>query len=192
MSSQGFTMYLDHYGFSAKPFSKTPDPRFIYGGRGHVEALSRMQYAVEEREIMVLTGEIGSKKTTVRIPQGSTPPQEFARHETFPFSRRPRDRSRHKNARRHIWSNEHSCRESARTGEGPIGEKVFPSVGLLVVHLCLFRARSTGGGDSYSRSPDNRLCGGALAARALRTFSNSSEDNGVFGENCRLVFLGAV
>ena len=58
-------MYLDHYGFSAKPFSKTPDPRFLYGGRGHAEALARMQYAVDEREIIVLTGEIGSGKTTL-------------------------------------------------------------------------------------------------------------------------------
>ncbi|MBI5286772.1 MAG: ATPase, partial [Deltaproteobacteria bacterium] len=58
-------MYEDFYGFKKKPFSKTPDPRFLYEGKGHREALARLQFAAEEREIMVLTGEIGSGKTTL-------------------------------------------------------------------------------------------------------------------------------
>lgn len=58
-------MYLDFYGFREKPFSKTPDPRFLYMSRGHQEALARLQYAVEERELVLLTGEIGCGKTTL-------------------------------------------------------------------------------------------------------------------------------
>lgn len=58
-------MYKKFYGFEAKPFSKTPDPKFLYMSRTHEEALARLQYAVEEREITVLTGEIGCGKTTL-------------------------------------------------------------------------------------------------------------------------------
>lgn len=58
-------MYEEFYGFTVKPFSKTPDPKFLFMSRTHEEALSRLQYAVEEREIVVLTGEIGCGKTTI-------------------------------------------------------------------------------------------------------------------------------
>ena len=56
-------MYRDFYGLQEPPFSKTPDPRFLYPGKAYEEALARLQYAVEEREAMVLTGEIGCGKT---------------------------------------------------------------------------------------------------------------------------------
>lgn len=58
-------MYEEYYGFSKKPFSKTPDPEFLYLSKTHEEALARLQYAVEEKEIVLLTGEIGSGKTTI-------------------------------------------------------------------------------------------------------------------------------
>lgn len=58
-------MYERFYGLKTKPFSKTPDPRFLYLSRTHEEALARLQYAVEEREIVVLTGDIGCGKTTL-------------------------------------------------------------------------------------------------------------------------------
>ena len=58
-------MYESFFGFSTKPFSKTPDPRFLYLSKTHEEALARLHYAVEEREIVVLTGEVGSGKTTI-------------------------------------------------------------------------------------------------------------------------------
>jgi type II secretory pathway predicted ATPase ExeA len=58
-------MYKDFYGFSDKPFSKTPDPRYLYLSRGHKEALARLKYVLEEREIALLTGEIGCGKTTI-------------------------------------------------------------------------------------------------------------------------------
>jgi type II secretory pathway predicted ATPase ExeA len=58
-------MYEEYYGFKMKPFSKTPDPRFLYMSKGHAEALARLQYGVEEKEFILLTGEIGSGKTTL-------------------------------------------------------------------------------------------------------------------------------
>ena len=58
-------MFRRFYGLREKPFSKTPDPRFLYLSSGHREALARLQYAVEEREPALLTGEIGSGKTTI-------------------------------------------------------------------------------------------------------------------------------
>lgn len=58
-------MYNDFYCMRERPFSKTPDPRFLYLSRGHKEALARLQYVAEEREIALLTGEIGCGKTTL-------------------------------------------------------------------------------------------------------------------------------
>jgi type II secretory pathway predicted ATPase ExeA len=56
-------MYLDYYGFSEKPFDKTPNPAFFYRSPIHEEALARLQHGAEERELAVLTGEIGTGKT---------------------------------------------------------------------------------------------------------------------------------
>jgi type II secretory pathway predicted ATPase ExeA len=58
-------MYLEFFGLTRKPFSKTPDPEFLYPSRQHAEALARLSHALEEREIAVLTGEIGAGKTTL-------------------------------------------------------------------------------------------------------------------------------
>ena len=58
-------MYETYFGLHERPFSKTPDPRFLFLSRGHREALARMQYAVEERDLVLLTGGIGCGKTTL-------------------------------------------------------------------------------------------------------------------------------
>ena len=58
-------MYKTYFGFREKPFGKTPDPRFLFLSSGHEEALARLEFVVEEREIAVLTGEIGCGKTTL-------------------------------------------------------------------------------------------------------------------------------
>jgi len=58
-------MYKDFYSLRERPFSKTPDPRFLYLSKGHREALARLQYVIEEREMALLTGEIGCGKTTI-------------------------------------------------------------------------------------------------------------------------------
>lgn len=58
-------MFEDFYNLALKPFSKTPDPKFLYLSAMHEEALARLQYAVEEKELIVLTGEVGCGKTTL-------------------------------------------------------------------------------------------------------------------------------
>src|SRR5215211_1828345 len=58
-------MFEDHFGLAAKPFGKTPDPSFLYESPQHKEALARLEYAVEEKELALLVGDIGSGKTTL-------------------------------------------------------------------------------------------------------------------------------
>ncbi len=58
-------MYKDFYGLKVRPFAKTPDPQFLFLSRGHREAYARLQHAVEERDIVLLTGGIGCGKTTL-------------------------------------------------------------------------------------------------------------------------------
>lgn len=58
-------MYKTYFGLREKPFGKTPDPRFLFLSSGHEEALARLEYAVEEREIALLTGDVGCGKTTL-------------------------------------------------------------------------------------------------------------------------------
>ncbi len=65
IGEEGGSMYLYFYGLARKPFSKTPDPEFLYRSRQHAEALARLSHAMEEREVAVLTGEVGAGKTTL-------------------------------------------------------------------------------------------------------------------------------
>ncbi len=58
-------MYEEFYGLNSRPFNKTPDPRFLFFSKTHEEALARLHYAVEEREIVMLTGGVGCGKTTL-------------------------------------------------------------------------------------------------------------------------------
>lgn len=58
-------MYEAFYGLEKRPFSKTPDPAFLYEGKLHGEALARLLFAVEEKDVALLTGEIGAGKTTL-------------------------------------------------------------------------------------------------------------------------------
>ena len=58
-------MFEEHFGFTSKPFGKTPDPAFLYESPQHKEALARLEYAVEEKELALLTGDVGSGKTTL-------------------------------------------------------------------------------------------------------------------------------
>ncbi|MCL4558394.1 MAG: AAA family ATPase [Deltaproteobacteria bacterium] len=58
-------MYEKFYRLSERPFGKTPDPKFLYKSHQHEEALERMLFAIQEKELAVLTGDIGSGKTTI-------------------------------------------------------------------------------------------------------------------------------
>jgi general secretion pathway protein A len=56
-------MYEGYWGLREKPFRKTPDPRYLYLNETYEEALERLQFAVDEMDLALLTGEVGSGKT---------------------------------------------------------------------------------------------------------------------------------
>ena len=59
-------MYCSFYGIAEKPFSITPDPKFLYLGKTHKEAFAHLLYGIRERGgFIVVTGEIGAGKTTL-------------------------------------------------------------------------------------------------------------------------------
>jgi len=59
-------IYLSFFGFSEEPFGVTPDPKFLYMSKGHEEAISHLRFGIEQsRGFIMLTGEIGSGKTTI-------------------------------------------------------------------------------------------------------------------------------
>jgi general secretion pathway protein A len=59
-------MYLDHFELTERPFSITPDPRFLYMSARHREALAHLLYGLGEGGGFVqLTGEVGTGKTTI-------------------------------------------------------------------------------------------------------------------------------
>lgn len=58
-------MYREFFGFHDRPFGKTPNPAYLYESDQHREALARLEYAVEEKDLALLTGDIGSGKTTL-------------------------------------------------------------------------------------------------------------------------------
>ena len=59
-------MYNKFYNFQEAPFNLTPNSRYFFESTRHLEALSTLIYAIENRKgFVVITGEIGSGKTTV-------------------------------------------------------------------------------------------------------------------------------
>lgn len=59
-------MYKSFYRFSEEPFNITADPDFFFPSQRHDEAFSHLIYGIEQRKgILVVTGEIGTGKTTL-------------------------------------------------------------------------------------------------------------------------------
>lgn len=61
-------MYLGHYGLDEPPFSITPDPRFVFLGERHRDALAHLLFGVGQGGgggFVQLTGEVGTGKTTL-------------------------------------------------------------------------------------------------------------------------------
>src|SRR3970040_3157219 len=59
-------IYCDHFGLTREPFSITPDPSFLYLSESHKEALAQLVYGINARRgFVVLTGEVGTGKTTL-------------------------------------------------------------------------------------------------------------------------------
>src|SRR5579862_996446 len=70
-------MYLAFFGLAEKPFSITPDPRYLYLSARHADALAHLVYGISEAGGFVqLTGEVGTGKTTIIRSLLSRTPQE--------------------------------------------------------------------------------------------------------------------
>ena len=70
-------MYTKFFGLNEKPFSITPDPRYLFMSERHSEGLAHLVYGVKDSSGFIqLTGEVGTGKTTLvrtllaRIPDG--------------------------------------------------------------------------------------------------------------------------
>ena len=60
------SLNLAFFGLEQTPFNPTPDPRFLYPSPRHREALAQLLYGVQEHKgFILLTGEIGTGKTTL-------------------------------------------------------------------------------------------------------------------------------
>ncbi|MGD9018375.1 MAG: AAA family ATPase, partial [Desulfobacterales bacterium] len=58
--------YLDFYGLKQKPFQLTTDPKFLWLGQKHGNALDLLSYGVRDNKgFLMLLGEVGTGKTTL-------------------------------------------------------------------------------------------------------------------------------
>ncbi|HEC69444.1 MAG TPA: ATPase, partial [Candidatus Omnitrophica bacterium] len=59
-------MYLEYYGLKEAPFTVTADTNLFFKSKHHQEALSTLLYGIKKRKgIILLTGEVGTGKTTL-------------------------------------------------------------------------------------------------------------------------------
>ncbi len=59
-------MYEEYFNFKVKPFELVPNPDFLYLSRAHKKALTYLDYGIQEGiGFILLTGEVGSGKTTI-------------------------------------------------------------------------------------------------------------------------------
>jgi len=59
-------MYLSHYNLREKPFQLSPDPKFLWLGEQHQEALAALEYGIRTTKgFILLTGDVGTGKTTL-------------------------------------------------------------------------------------------------------------------------------
>ena len=59
-------MYTAFYELREKPFSLSPDPRYLFLSSSHREALAHLLYGIDQGEgFIAVTGEVGTGKTTI-------------------------------------------------------------------------------------------------------------------------------
>lgn len=58
-------MYQAHFQLNQPPFSIAPDPNFLYLSDGHAEALAHLMYGFSHGGFVLITGEVGTGKTTL-------------------------------------------------------------------------------------------------------------------------------
>ena len=58
-------MYHDYFGLNEQAFSIAVNPRYLYMSQQHKEALAHLLYGVQGGGFVMLTGEVGTGKTTI-------------------------------------------------------------------------------------------------------------------------------
>ncbi|MFC1505124.1 AAA family ATPase [Thermodesulfobacteriota bacterium] len=59
-------MYRSYYGLAKKPFQLTTNPKFLWLGEKHKEALATLKYGViDQKGFLLVTGDVGTGKTTL-------------------------------------------------------------------------------------------------------------------------------
>ena len=84
-------MYEAYFKLKEKPFSISPDPRFIYLTAQHQEAFAKVEYAISQRMgVSAIYGDIGAGKTSLArrlwVQYADNPKYNFAMmvHPNFP------------------------------------------------------------------------------------------------------------
>jgi general secretion pathway protein A len=84
-------MYEAYFSLKERPFSISPDPRFIYLTSQHQEALAKVQYSISQRMgVSTIYGDIGAGKTSLArrlwVLYADNPQYNFAMivHPNFP------------------------------------------------------------------------------------------------------------
>ncbi|MGD0884047.1 MAG: XrtA/PEP-CTERM system-associated ATPase [Thermodesulfovibrionales bacterium] len=71
-------MYTTFFGLKCKPFQLSPDPEFLFLSGIHKRALTYLRYGIEEQfGFILITGEIGTGKTTIIRSMIKQLPQEI-------------------------------------------------------------------------------------------------------------------
>jgi general secretion pathway protein A len=59
-------MYTEFFSLKERPYSMSPDPRFIYLTDQHSEALAKCEYTIQQKMgLSVIHGDVGAGKTTL-------------------------------------------------------------------------------------------------------------------------------
>ena len=58
-------MYQEHFGLLQEPFSIAPDPNFLFLSQSHNEALAHLLYGFSHGGFVLISGEVGTGKTTL-------------------------------------------------------------------------------------------------------------------------------
>jgi type II secretory pathway predicted ATPase ExeA/tetratricopeptide (TPR) repeat protein len=59
-------MYRSHYNLDKKPFQLSTDPKFLWLGEKHKEALATLKYGViDQKGFLLVSGDVGTGKTTL-------------------------------------------------------------------------------------------------------------------------------
>ena len=105
-------MYLEYFSLTEKPFSTSPDPRFVFLSAQHREAIAKTEYAATEKlGLAVIYGDIGTGKTTVSRYLLQKFRDEHKFNAVLHATEIP-DRGRHRLGRNVIATGDRHCRKN--------------------------------------------------------------------------------